>query len=305
MSIPDFQTMIRPLLEIAADGAEHSTRETNEILALQFKLTPEERTTRPDSGGAFVFINRVGWAKSHLVQAGALLSRKRGVYQITDLGREILRQGHDRITIKVLSQYSDYTRRRVARQRVPTSMISPGGNHDSLETPDEMLFRGYQTIRDALAAELLQKVKENSPRFFEGLVVDLMVAMGYGGTRRDAGDSIGQSGDEGVDGIIKEDMLGLDVIYLQAKRWQGTVGRPEIQKFVGALSGKRAKKGVFITTGSFTSEAQSYANSIETKVILIDGHDLANHMIDFNVGTSTQTVYEIKRIDSDYFNEEV
>jgi len=159
-------------------------------------------------------------------------------------------------------------------------------------------------MRNDLASEILEKIKINSPGYFEMLVVDLLVAMGYGGSRTDAGQSLGRSGDEGIDGIIKEDRLGLDVIYLQAKRWASTVGRPEIQRFVGALHGKRAKKGVFITTGKFSNDALDYVATIDPKVVLIDGRTLVEYMIDFNLGVSIATTYEIKRLDSDYFSEE-
>jgi len=172
------------------------------------------------------------------------------------------------------------------------------------ETPEEVLQRAYSRIRTDLADDLLMRIKDNSPAFFEKLVVDLMVAMGYGGSRADAGNSIGQAGDEGIDGIIKEDRLGLDVIYLQAKRWDGTVGRPDIQKFVGALHGKRARKGVFITTGKFSEEARRYVENIEPKVILIDGRTLAEYMIDYDLGTTTFATYPLKRVDSDYFTED-
>jgi restriction system protein len=162
----------------------------------------------------------------------------------------------------------------------------------------------YTAIREALADDILEKVMTCSPRFFENLVVTLLVKMGYGGTRQDAGEAIGRSGDGGIDGIIKEDRLGLDVIYLQAKRWDGIVSRPEIQKFAGALQGRRARKGVFITTSNFSKEARDFASAIDNKIILMDGNELAEYMIDFNVGVSTQNSYEIKRLDSDYFVEE-
>ena len=172
------------------------------------------------------------------------------------------------------------------------------------ETPEETLQKSYQSIRSDLASDLLIRIKENSPAFFEGLVVDLMIALGYGGSRAEAGKALGKSGDEGIDGIINEDKLGLDIIYLQAKRWEGTVGRPEIQKFVGALHGKRAKKGVFISTSSFSQEAKSYVSTIDPKVVLIDGHDLAELMIDHGLGVSTAASYEVKRVDLDYFEGE-
>ncbi len=254
------------------------------------------------------FDNRVAWAKSYLVHAGALKATRRAHFQITGRGLELLNQGHERIGVKVLDQYPEFVEFR--------TQSAPGGaNREAVEkssqveetasaTPEEVLQQAYESVRNDLAAELLNLIKQNTPAFFEKLVVDLMVAMGYGGSRADAGRSVGQSGDEGIDGIIKEDRLGLDVIYLQAKRWDGTVGRPEIHKFVGALHGKRARKGVFITTGRFSQEAKGYVEHIDPRVILIDGHALASYMIDFNLGTSTMVNYEVKRVDSDYFVED-
>ena len=168
-------------------------------------------------------------------------------------------------------------------------------------TPEDALAAAYQKLRKSLEADLLDQVKSSSPAFFERLVIDLLVSMGYGGSRRDAGRAIGKSGDGGIDGIIKEDKLGLDAIYIQAKRWEGTVGRPEIQKFAGALQGQRATKGVFITTSNFSREAEEYANIINTKIILVDGERLATLMVDHNVGVSMLGVYELKKVDSDYF----
>jgi restriction system protein len=173
-----------------------------------------------------------------------------------------------------------------------------------IETPEERMATAYQTLRADLQADLIEQVKSASPPFFERLVVDLLLAMGYGGSRQDAGRAIGKSGDGGIDGIIKEDKLGLDVIYIQAKRWEGTVGRPEVQKFAGALQGHRASKGVFITTSSFTREAEEYANAINTKLILINGAVLTELMIDHNVGVATTGTYELKRVDADYFEGE-
>jgi restriction system protein len=202
-----------------------------------------------------------------------------------------------------LDQYSEFVEFHSANRDTESQTLSEVAPTQT-ETPEEILQKAHQNIRNELGAELLNRVKSNSPRFFESLVVDLMIAMGYGGSRVDAGKALGQTGDEGVDGIIKEDRLGLDIIYLQAKRWEGTVGRPEIQRFVGALHGKRARKGVFITTGRFSEDALDYVNTIDPKVILIDGRNLANLMIDFNLGTTTAANYELKRIDSDYFGEE-
>lgn len=304
MAVPDFQSFFKPLLDIASDGKEHSISEAREIIAKKFELSPEELNEKLPSGTQTKFGNRVAWAKSYFLQAKVLSSPKRGYFLITDRGRELLKQGHQKIDVKVLNQYPEFVGFHTATKKESEESLEVTNQQGATETPEETLQSAYQSIRDNLASELLLKVKENTPAFFENLVVDLMVAMGYGGSRVDAGQSIGQTGDEGIDGIIKEDRLGLDVIYLQAKRWDGTVGRPEIQKFVGALTGKRAKKGVFITTGRFTEDAVNYVNSIEPKIILIDGRTLANYMIDFNIGTATQASYEVKRIDSDYFAEE-
>lgn len=303
MAVPDFQSFFRPLLEVAADGEEHTLKEARERIAAKFKLSNDDLSEMLPSGTQTKFDNRVAWAKSYFVQAKVLESPKRAHFKITDRGRKLLAQGHERIDIKILSQYPEFLEFHLSGKQNKKTLQSTSAEETS-ETPEEILQKAYQSIRNDLAGEILERIKANSPTFFEKLVVDLMVAMGYGGSRADAGRSIGQSGDEGIDGIIKEDRLGLDVIYLQAKRWDGTVGRPEIQKFVGALHGKRAKKGVFITTGKFSEGARQYVQTIDPKVILIDGRELAEHMIDFNLGTSKAVTYEIKRIDSDYFTEE-
>jgi restriction system protein len=303
MAVPDFQSFFKPLLELAGDGEEHSVREAREIIANSMNPSEADLAELLPSGTQTKFDNRVAWAKSYFVQAKVLESTRRGYFRITDRGRELLAKGHSRIDIRILDQYSEFVEFHSPNRDIDTQVsteIAP----TQTETPEEILQKAHQNIRNELGAELLNRVKSNSPQFFEALVVDLMIAMGYGGSKIDAGKALGQTGDEGVDGIIKEDRLGLDVIYLQAKRWEGTVGRPEIQRFVGALHGKRARKGVFITTGRFSEDAIDYVNKIEPKVILIDGRTLANLMIDCNLGTTTAASYEVKRIDSDYFGEE-
>ena len=299
MPVPDFQSFFKPLLELAGDGGEHSIQEAREVLAVAMNLTTEDLAEMVPSGRQTKYVNRVSWAKSYLLMAKVLVTTRRGHFRITDRGRELLAEGHPRIDNHLLNRYPEFVEFR-ASENLPNQTI-PATQE---ETPDELLQRAHQSITNELAAELLNRVKTNSPRFFEALVVDLMIAMGYGGSRLDAGQALGQSGDEGIDGIIKEDRLGLDVIYLQAKRWDGTVGRPEIQRFVGALHGKRAKKGVFLTTGRFSEEAVEYVNTIDPKVVLIDGRTLASLMIDFSLGTTTVETYELKKIDSDYFGEE-
>jgi len=302
MAVPDFQSFFKPLLDIAADSKEHSVREAREIIAKKMNLSDEDLRELLPSKIQTKFDNRVAWAKSYFVQAKVLESPRRAYFKITDRGRELHKKGHKRIDIKILNQYPEF----VEFHSAGKGKLEPKEvrNDTGSETPEEMLQNAYQSIRNDLAAELLEKIKQNMPKFFERLVVDFMVALGYGGSLADAGKSIGQSGDEGIDGIIKEDRLGLDLIYLQAKRWNGAVGRPEVQKFVGALHGKRARKGVYITTGKFTDDALKYIESIDPKVILIDGITLANMMIDYGLGTTTTATYEIKRMDSDYFAEE-
>ncbi len=275
MSIPDYQTLMLPLLRFAADGNEHATREAVEALAAEFQLTPAERNELLASGQQATFNNRVGWANSYLKKAGLLESPHRGALRITDRGRQVLAGSPARIDVKFLERFPEFIEfldaSRSNREVERTEAVVAAAE----QTPEEALELAHQSIRLSLAQDILVRILSCSPSFFERLVVELLVKMGYGGSRRDAGERIGQSGDGGIDGIIKEDWLGLDTIYIQAKRWQGTVGRPEIQKFVGALQGQRAKKGVFITTSSYTSEAIDYASRIDTKVVLIDGQLLA------------------------------
>jgi len=302
MAVPDFQSFFKPLLEIAGDGKEHTIKEARKMIAFTMKATEEDLREMLPSGTQSKFDNRVAWAKIYLTKAKVLEAPRRAHFMITERGRKLLKEGHERIDVKILNQFPEFVEFHTAKGDTPLPGGPPGVSPE--ETPEETLQKAYQSIHNELATEILDKIKGNSPQFFERLVVDIMVAIGYGGSHADAGKSIGKSGDEGIDGIIKEDRLGLDVIYLQAKRWAGTVGRPEIQKFVGALHGKRAKKGVFITTGTFSADAMSYVESIDPKVILIDGQTLAGLIIDYGLGTNIVAKYEIRRIDSDYFTEE-
>jgi restriction system protein len=304
MPIPDFQTLMLPLLQLAADGQEYSIRDARETLADHFTLSPEEKAELLPSGRQPIFDNRVAWAKSYLQQAGILKPTRRAHFQITERGKQVLSERPSRIDIEYLERFPEFVEFRNGRKTTTPELPLAALEEQGQSTPEETLEAAYQRIRNELAAELLKRVKGAPPEFFERLVVELLVNMGYGGSRRDAGKAIGRSGDEGIDGIINEDRLGLDMIYLQAKRWNGTVGRPEIQKFVGALHGKRAKKGVFITTGTFSSDAEEYASHIDPKIVLIDGNQLAELMIDVNIGVTKSSTYEIKRIDSDYFGEE-
>jgi restriction system protein len=277
-------------------------------LAQQFNLSETERKELLPSGKQPTFDNRVGWARTYMTKAGLLESPKRGLFQITQQGREVLRQNPIKINVQFLEQFEEFRAFRALRRE---SLLSGDGIEGGdlskevrAETPEEGLEAAYQTLRETLAGEILATVKKSSPEFFEQLVVDLLVQMGYGGSRKEAGQAIGRSGDEGIDGIIKEDRLGLDIIYVQAKRWEGVVGRPEVQKFAGALQGQRARKGILISTSAFSREAIEYAKHIETKIILIGGSQLAEYMIDHGVGVTTEAVYELKKIDFDYFSEE-
>lgn len=302
MAIPDYQSLMLPVLELAADGGEHKYRDAVESLAASHKLTEDEINALLPSGSQAVFDNRVGWAKTYLKQAGLLETPRRGYFRITDLGRELLRKAPPEINVKLLKQYPEF-RKFQRRKRDKTKEKQAPANAQA-DTPDDLLANAYRELRTDLELRLLQQVKDLSPAFFERLVIDLLVKMGYGGSREDAGRAIGRSGDEGIDGIIDEDKLGLDVVYIQAKRWENTVGRPEIQKFAGALQGQRARKGVFLTTSNFSREAREYASFIDSRIVLIDGERLARLMVDYNVGVSTVGVYEVKRIDTDYFTDE-
>ena len=305
MAIPDYQTLMLPILQLASDQKEHKFQEAVETLAEEFCLSKEDRNEFLPSGGQLVFHNRVGWARSYLKQAGLLESPNRGYFKITEQGLKLLAENPPKINVSVLERYSEFLEFRNRKKDKSTSnekgdaIVGP-----SSETPEDSLAGAYRTLRKNLEDEILISVMDSSSSFFERLVVDLLVRMGYGGNRQDAGRALGKSGDGGIDGIINEDRLGLDVIYIQAKCWEGTIGRPEIQKFAGALQGKRARKGVFITTSNFSKEAIEYASMIESKIILIDGERLATLMVEHNVGVSTVGQYEVKKLDSDYFDEE-
>ncbi|PIQ96996.1 MAG: restriction endonuclease [Nitrospinae bacterium CG11_big_fil_rev_8_21_14_0_20_56_8] len=305
MPIPDCQTLMLPCLKFLADGGEYSNREAIDHLSAEFQLTEEEKKELLPSRKQARFDNRVHWVKVYLGMAQLLSSPRRSVMKITSRGVEVLKTNPARIDINFLSQFPEFQEFR-SRSRKKAELRSPEEAEAELEqSPDELMETAYQTLRENLAQELLQQVKSCSPFFFEKLVVHLLVRMGYGGSVRDAGQALQKSSDEGIDGLIKEDRLGLDVIYIQAKRWEGTVGRPEIQKFAGALQGKRARKGVFITTSGFSKEAVEYAQSIDSKIILIDGTALAEYMIDFDVGVSKVNSYVIKKIDQEFFEEEL
>jgi restriction system protein len=303
LAIPDYQTVMLPLLKLAASQAECSFRDAIETLADHFELSDAERSELLPSGTAHLFANRVGWARTYLKQAGLLAAPKRGIFSITEQGKALLAKGPSRVTSADLAQFEAFRNWRLKGKdsEEAVELLQPAA-FVTESTPEDKMAEAYKRLRRELEQELLDQIKVATPAFFERLVVDLLVAMGYGGSRQDAGRALGKSGDGGIDGVIKEDRLGLDVIYLQAKRWESTVGRPEIQKFAGALQGQRAHKGVFITTSTFSKEAVEYANVISSKIILIDGEMLAGLMVDHNVAVSKVGTYELKRIDLEYFD---
>ncbi|MGC9361187.1 MAG: restriction endonuclease [Anaerolineae bacterium] len=295
MAIPDFQSIMLPLLQYAGDGEERSLRATIKALADGFELSEEERRELLPSGAQPVFDNRVSWARTYLKKAGLLTATRHGYAKITPRGKEVLAQEPDSIDTAYLMKFDEFVAFRTRSQAKKDT-----GGKDK-RTPEEVIEEEFRQLRQNLADELLEAIKAQPPDYFERLVIDLLVAMGYGGSRRDAGQAVGRSGDGGIDGIINQDRLGLDVIYVQAKRWQGTVGSPELLKFAGALAGKKAKRGVFLTTSTFSQQAIQYAQSLEAKIILIDGDTLAQLMIDHGIGVTTTASYEVKRIDADYF----
>lgn len=300
IQIPDYQSIMLPLLKLLGDNKEHSLRESIEHICKVLDLGESEKRKLLSSGQP-VIDNRVGWARTYMKKAGLLEYTRRAHFRITDRGLHVLKNPPSKITLKYLLQFPEFVEFRTSK-KVKKKPFTQKTISDSLD-PMELLESAHERIRSELSDELLGEVKKSSPRFFENLVIELIVKMGYGGSREDAAESIGRSGDEGIDGKIKEDRLGLDAIYLQAKKWESTVGRPEIHKFVGALKGQGASKGIFITTSTFSNAAIDFASKIDSpKIVLIDGRRLAELMIEYNVGVSNVVSYEVKKIDSDYFS---
>jgi len=302
MPIPDYQSLMLPLLRRLGDGAEHSLRELITQLAEEFALTDAERKELLPSGHQPVFDNRVGWARTYMKKAGLLESSRRGWVRITSRGLDALKEQPQRIDVAFLERFEEFRAFRALRKTTALTdqALATGGER----SPEESLAQAYETLKQGVLAELLDQVRQASPAFFERLVVELLVRMGYGGSFEEAARALGRSGDEGIDGIIKEDRLGLDAVYIQAKRWAQPVGRPEIQKFAGALQGHRARKGVFITTSTLSKEAREYVGKIDSKIVLIDGEQLAELMFEHNVGVSAVGTYSIKKVDADFFLEE-
>ena len=294
MPIPDFQSLLIPLLRLIADGEEHSLAEIRQLLQTGLSLSPAEINERLESGQTKL-ANRISWTAVHLSKGGALERVRRGVFRITARGRELLQHYPEKLPLKILLGQDATSGQEGA--------VGVFADKQALLTPEEQLASSYRVLRQALAADLLEAARKSTPAFFEKLVVDLLVAMGYGGTLEDAGEAVGRSGDGGIDGIIQEDKLGLEFIYIQAKRWEGTVGRPVVQAFAGSLEGHRAQKGVFITTSDFSREAREYVRQIGKKIVLIDGAQLAELMIDHGVAVTDEKVYRLRRMDHDYFEE--
>lgn len=303
MPIPDYQTLMLPLLKSISDKQEHVMREVIVDLSNQFGLSEEERRKMQPSGVQTVMYNRVGWARLYLLKAGLLDSPVRGKVRITQRGIDVLGKNPSSIDVNFLKQFPEY--REFKKTVTPRDEAEDKSEILNVQTPEERLQDGYEDLREALAGELLDHIKKCSPLFFENLVIDLLLKMGYGGSPEDAR-RVGKSGDGGIDGIIKEDKLGLENIYVQAKRWdRETVSRPAVQAFVGSLEGQKARKGIFITSSQFSDDAREYVKHLERKVVLIDGEELAALMIENGIGVTHVARYDVKRVDSDYFAEEV
>jgi restriction system protein len=304
MPIPDFESLMLPILRLVADGSEHTVAEIRAKLAEQLKLSGDEQAERYPSGSQAIFPHRIRWALQYLKESGALLSAMRGAYKISDRGLLILAQDPSAITSKTLLQFPEF---REFTQKASAPLTEPdpvAGSRDVEQTPEEVLDRAFQEIQAALANNLLEQIKSVTDAAFEQIVVDLMVGM-YAESFEDAGRVVGGPGDGGIDGIVKQDKLGLDVIYLQAKKWKGHVGRPEIMQFSGALARKNANRGVFITASGFSSAALEYVEALPQRIALVDGKQLVDLMIQYNVGVTPATPpkdYVVKRLNRDYFD---
>lgn len=299
MAIPTYERIMLPLLEVLKDNKVYTNNECIDILARKLNITEEEKNLCFRSGKKKIFYDRVNWAKTYMKKAGLVEAPKRGVVKITKLGLDLLKENPKQLKSKDLLRYNSFC-----------EFVSSSNKNERVvlneKTPSEELANAFENLKSSLADEILEKINSCSFEFFEKLVIELLIKMGYGGSREEAGRATRKTGDEGIDGIINEDRLGLDSIYIQAKRWKDTVvGRPEIQKFSGALDTPGASKGIFITTSTFSKEAREYVKAINIKnIVLIDGMQLAQYMIEFNVGVSTEIIYEVKKIDTDYFIED-
>lgn len=304
--IPDYQSIMLPLLKITGDKEVHKFREVVDKVSDHFQLTDDERNKLLPSGNQALIDNRVGWARFYLTKAGLLKSEKRGTHQITEQGIKFLESKPAELKTRDLEQFKQFVdfKDSISKKNDKESdKNTQKEDEQNVETPEEALEYAYLKLKNDLSRDMLDTIKACSAAFFEKLVVDLLTKMGYGGSRKDAGQALGRTGDGGIDGIIKEDKLGLDTIYIQAKKWESSVPVREIRDFAGALLGKKARKGIFITTSSFPKSAFEFVESIEHKIILVDGERLTDLMFEFNVGLSKQSLYEVKKIDSDYFED--
>lgn len=305
MSIPKYNELYRPLLEYIRDGQPRTTAELEEVLAKRFSLTDIDRQERLSSG-TLTFCNRIAWARTYLKKAGLVTSPKRGTVQITPEGKAAVDDAGLHIDNDFLATFPSFAEFQKGGQTTTNAENRPTSTAEDEDSPQDSLDRAYTRIRQTLAEDVLAEIMRQTPTFFEQLVVRLLQVMGYGGSLENAGTVTRASGDEGIDGIVKQDKLGFDQIYIQAKRWDPTacVGRPDIQKFVGALAGQGATRGLFVTTAKFSEEAHAYARKQHTtKIVLVDGQRLAELMIDHNLGVTPIARYEIKRIDSDFFTD--
>lgn len=304
MSIPNYQSIMLPLLKFVRDGKEHSISDSIDHIINIFNLSEKERNEILPSGQQYVVNNRVSWARTYLKKSGLIEQPKRSFLKITDLGLKVLQENPSEINVKYLERFPQFLKFRNFKKEITNNEHQEKLEISELYTPEENLENLYQKINSDLAQDLLCMVKKNPPMFFEKLVIELLLKMGYGGSFKEAGKAIGQSGDGGIDGMIKEDRLGLDIIYIQAKRWENNIGSPEIRNFVGSLVGQKANKGIFITTSSFTKDALKYIETITHKVILINGEMLTRLMIENEIGVSKVISYDIQKINTDYFVED-
>lgn len=308
MAIPKYETLMLPLLRLLSDDQPHKISDLASVLENEFDLSESERLEMLPSGRVTTFRSRVHWAATYMSQAGLVQRPKRGWIEITQNGKHVLDENPLSLNTKYLERFPAFIDFRTRSGIKDTSPATQNGVPSAIAaedpmTPEESLEASYQSITQQLADELLEKLKQGSPRFFERVVVDLLVAMGYGGSKPSVAKAVGKSGDEGIDGVINEDKLGLDVVYIQAKRWTNPVGSPTVHQFTGSLEGKKANKGVLITTSTFTKDAQQFVGLIGKRVVLIDGPMLANFMIEHDVGVTTASTFVVKRIDGDYFEE--
>jgi restriction system protein len=304
MPIPTYDELLRPLLDLAAN--EDITRQSaTEAMTKTFQLSPQEAAQRLPSGQTTSIRNRTGWAMTYLTKGGLIAKVSPRTYRITDRGRQFLTKYPAAIAVSDLETIPGFEEAWNTRagRREAAGLVSGESPAEMTSTPNERIEAAFFELREALISDLLSQLGKVDPFRFEQVVLDLLVKMGYGGSRKEAAAVTQKTGDEGIDGVINEDRLGLDVIYIQAKRWKHNVGRPEIQSFVGALAGKKANKGIFITTSAFHDNASDYATGLHQKVILIDGRRLAELMIEHNIGVAEEHAYRVKKIDTDYFEE--